>query len=74
MARQHQVLHPGVNRLGKTAIRNRVDFQTDPAHYRFWKVLFDGPLAEPVMDVDPAGGLFEDYELKLNSYDLGVDI
>ena len=51
-----------------------IDFQTDPARYRHWKILFDGPVAELVMDVDAAGGLFEGYELKLNSYDLGVDI
>ena len=35
---------------------------------------FDGAVAHLVMDVDPAGGLFDGYELKLNSYDLGVDI
>jgi benzoyl-CoA-dihydrodiol lyase len=52
----------------------RIDFQTDPGRYRHWKLRFDGPVAELVMDVDPAGGLFEGYELKLNSYDLGVDI
>jgi len=52
----------------------RIDFQTEPGRYRHWKLRFDGPVAELVMDVDPAGGLFEGYELKLNSYDLGVDI
>ena len=52
----------------------RIDFQTDPGRYRHWKLRFDGPVAELVMDVDPDGGLFEGYELKLNSYDLGVDI
>ena len=52
----------------------RIDFQTDPSRYRHWKLHFDGPVAHLVMDVDPAGGLFEGYELKLNSYDLGVDI
>jgi len=51
-----------------------IDFQTEPSRYRHWKLRFDGPVAELVMDVDPAGGLFEGYELKLNSYDLGVDI
>ena len=52
----------------------RIDFQTDPSRYRHWRLRLDGPVAELVMDVDPAGGLFEGYELKLNSYDLGVDI
>ena len=51
-----------------------IDFQTDPSRYRHWKLSFDGPVATLSMDVDPAGGLFGDYALKLNSYDLGVDI
>ena len=52
----------------------RIDFQTDPSRYRHWKVSFDGPIATLAMDVDENGGLFEGYQLKLNSYDLGVDI
>ena len=52
----------------------RVDFATDPARYRHWKLSFDGATATLTMDVDEKGGLFEGYELKLNSYDLGVDI
>ncbi|MFO1028608.1 MAG: 2,3-epoxybenzoyl-CoA dihydrolase [Acetobacteraceae bacterium] len=51
-----------------------IDFQTDPSRYRHWKLDFDGPVATLWMDVDPAGGLSPDYELKLNSYDLAVDI
>ncbi|MEA2787630.1 MAG: benzoyl-CoA-dihydrodiol lyase [Acetobacteraceae bacterium] len=51
-----------------------IDFQTDPTRYRHWKLSFDGPVATLTMDVDPAGGLRDGYELKLNSYDLGVDI
>lgn len=51
-----------------------IDFQTDPAHYRHWRVEYDGPVANLIMDVDEDGGLFEGYQLKLNSYDLGVDI
>ncbi len=51
-----------------------IDFQTDPSRYRHWRLAFDGPIATLFMDVDPAGGMFEGYELKLNSYDLGVDI
>jgi benzoyl-CoA-dihydrodiol lyase len=53
---------------------NRIDFETDPARYRHWKLSVDGPIATLTMDVDEAGGLFEGYALKLNSYDLGVDI
>jgi benzoyl-CoA-dihydrodiol lyase len=51
-----------------------IDFQTDPTRYRHWRLSFDGPVATLTMDVDPAGGLMDGYELKLNSYDLGVDI
>lgn len=51
-----------------------IDFRTEPARYRHWRMNFDGAVAHLVMDVDPAGGLFDGYELKLNSYDLGVDI
>ncbi len=51
-----------------------VDFQTDPSKYRHWTVAYDGDLARVTMQVDPLGGLRDDYELKLNSYDLGVDI
>jgi benzoyl-CoA-dihydrodiol lyase len=51
-----------------------IDFRTDPTRYRHWKLSFDGPVATLTMDVDPAGGLMDGYELKMNSYDLGVDI
>jgi benzoyl-CoA-dihydrodiol lyase len=51
-----------------------VDFQIDPAHYKHWKVSYAGDIAKVVMDVNPDGGLRPGYELKLNSYDLGVDI
>ena len=51
-----------------------IDFRTEPARYRHWKIEVDGEIAFLVMDVDPAGGLSGDYELKLNSYDLAVDI
>jgi benzoyl-CoA-dihydrodiol lyase len=53
---------------------DRIDFQTDPANYRHWRVEYDGDIAALFMDVDEKGGLFDGYELKLNSYDLGVDI
>ena len=51
-----------------------IDFQTDPSRYRHWKLEVDGEVATLTMDVDENGGLFEGYQLKLNSYDLGVDI
>jgi len=51
-----------------------IDFQTDPSAYRHWRLAYDGPVATLFMDVDEGGGLFEGYDLKLNSYDLGVDI
>ncbi|MFK8079487.1 MAG: 2,3-epoxybenzoyl-CoA dihydrolase [Granulosicoccus sp.] len=51
-----------------------IDFRVDPTQYRHWKIAYDGPVAVLSMDVDENGGLFDGYELKLNSYDLGVDI
>ena len=51
-----------------------IDFQTDPSKYRHWRVEYDGPVANLIMDVDENAGLFDGYQLKLNSYDLGVDI
>jgi benzoyl-CoA-dihydrodiol lyase len=53
---------------------NPVDFRTDPAQYRHWRLTFDGPVATLAMDVAEDGGLRPGYKLKLNSYDLGVDI
>src|SRR6201989_911894 len=51
-----------------------IDFQTDPSRYRHWKLAVAGDVATLAMDVDENGVLFEGYQLKLNSYDLGVDI
>ncbi len=51
-----------------------VEFRTHPAAYKHWRLSFDGPVATLAMDVDEQGGLVPGYELKLNSYDLGVDI
>jgi benzoyl-CoA-dihydrodiol lyase len=51
-----------------------IDFRTDPARYRHWKLAVDGKVATLTMDVDEKGGLLGGYDLKLNSYDLGVDI
>src|SRR5579863_4621824 len=52
----------------------QIDFRTDPGHYRHWRLACAGAVATLTLDVDPAGGLFAGTELKLNSYDLGVDI
>ncbi len=51
-----------------------IDFRTEPAAYRHWRLSIAGPVATLAMDVDENGGLAPGYELKLNSYDLGVDI
>ena len=59
---------------GKIVSEPFVDFQTHPQHYRHWRLDVDGTAATLVMNVDPDAGLRDDYELKTNSYDLGVDI
>jgi benzoyl-CoA-dihydrodiol lyase len=51
-----------------------VDFQTDPSRYKHWRLAFDAPVATLTMDVAEDGGIRPGYKLKLNSYDLGVDI
>ncbi|HET8727501.1 MAG TPA: 2,3-epoxybenzoyl-CoA dihydrolase [Alphaproteobacteria bacterium] len=51
-----------------------ITFDTHPDRYRHWKLGFDGPVATLTLDVDEDGGLKPGYKLKLNSYDLGVDI
>jgi benzoyl-CoA-dihydrodiol lyase len=65
---------PRANAHAGSAQVNRVDFRTSPADYRHWRLEFDGSVATVTMDVDEVGGLVPGYELKLNSYDLGVDI
>src|SRR3954471_12338197 len=65
MAGEHRVLANGAS---------YIDFQTDPQRYRHWKLEVAGDVATLTMDVDENGGLFEGYQLKLNAYDLGVDI
>ena len=52
----------------------RVEFRVSPDRYKHWKLSTDGPVATLTMDVDEQAGLVPGYELKLNSYDLGVDI
>jgi benzoyl-CoA-dihydrodiol lyase len=51
-----------------------IEFRTDPSAYRHWDLSFDGTVATLTMRVTPDAGLRDDYQLKLNSYDLGVDI
>ncbi len=65
-----------VQPTGKLAMDNpvRVDYQTDPTQYRHWTLRFEGPVATLLADFDEDAGLRPGYKLKLNSYDLGVDI
>src|SRR6184192_3756378 len=60
--------------MADTGEHGLVDFRTEPARYKHWTLAFDGPVATLLMDVREDGGLRLGYELKLNSYDLGVDI
>ena len=66
------IAHPQRN----TAVSQtpRVDYQTHPSAYKHWKLKFEGPVATLAADFDENGGLMPGYKLKLNSYDLGVDI
>jgi len=64
---------PGEDRVLAGGARY-IDFQTDPQRYRHWKLEVAGDVATLTMDVDENGGLFEGYQPKLNSHDLGVDI
>ena len=59
-----------------TAIKSQptITFETSPDRYHHWKLVFDGPIATLSMDVQEDAGLSPEYRLKLNSYDLGVDI
>ncbi len=52
----------------------RVDYQTSPSHYKHLQLSFDGPIATLSVSIDENAGLRPGYKLKLNSYDLGVDI
>ena len=60
--------------MAEARLNDPVDFRTDPSRYKHWKLSIDGPVATLAMDVSEDGGLRPGYELKLNSYDLGVDI
>ncbi len=57
-----------------TPVNFEVGLEAGPSQYKHWKISYDGPIARLLMDVDPDGGIRPGYELKLNSYDLGVDI
>ena len=54
--------------------QDRINFATEPGSYKHWKLSVDGRVARLALDVDESAGLLSGYELKLNSYDLGVDI
>jgi benzoyl-CoA-dihydrodiol lyase len=58
----------------ETQAKLDVDYQTDPSKYKHWRLALDVPVATLTMDVNEDGGLRPGYKLKLNSYDLGVDI
>jgi benzoyl-CoA-dihydrodiol lyase len=60
--------------MADDVVTTLVDFRTEPGKYKHWKLSFDGSVATLAMDVREDGGLRPGYELKLNSYDLGVDI
>ncbi|ACB35913.1 benzoyl-CoA-dihydrodiol lyase [Leptothrix cholodnii SP-6] len=60
--------------MSTTAPVSRVDYQTHPSQYRHWKLSFEGSVATLAADFDENAGLRPGYKLKLNSYDLGVDI
>ena len=55
-------------------ISNQVEYQTNPSLYKHWKLEFSGPIAQLTADFNEDAGLRPGYKLKLNSYDLGVDI
>src|SRR6195256_4049789 len=83
LARPGLALRPmeGVDSLVATALKylnersiSMITFDTHPDRYKHWQLSFDGPIATLSMDVREDAGLSQDYKLKLNSYDLGVDI
>jgi benzoyl-CoA-dihydrodiol lyase len=71
----HDTVAPtGSSHAGAPASRPLVEFRVAPESYKHWRIAVDGPVATLTMDVDEHAGLQAGYELKLNSYDLGVDI
>ncbi len=67
-------MNQAVNANAEQKAAARVDFRTDPSQYKHWKLTFNGPVATLAADFDENAGLRPGYKLKLNSYDLGVDI
>ncbi|MCB1891727.1 MAG: benzoyl-CoA-dihydrodiol lyase, partial [Rhodocyclaceae bacterium] len=51
-----------------------ITYETDPSHYAHWRLAFDGPIATLTLDIQEDRGILPGYKLKLNSYDLGVDM
>jgi len=62
------------SKTDNNAEEQQLSFDTHPGRYRHWELQFDGPVAQLCMNVDENGGQFPGYELKKNSYDIGVDI
>jgi benzoyl-CoA-dihydrodiol lyase len=69
-----QYMHHSAKETSVSDASPRVDYQTHPSQYRHWKLKFEGPVATLGADFDENAGLRPGYKLKLNSYDLGVDI
>ncbi|MEP6883224.1 MAG: 2,3-epoxybenzoyl-CoA dihydrolase [Gammaproteobacteria bacterium] len=67
-------LQPAVPEAASVSGSELVTFQTDPSRYRHWRLSVEGPVATLIMDTQEEGGIRPGYKLKLNSYDLGVDI
>ena len=63
-----------MNAMNDLSTTPRVDYQTNPANYQHWALTVNGDVATLVADFNEDGGLRPGYKLKLNSYDLGVDI
>jgi len=63
-----------MNAIVADAVAAKIDYRTEPSRYHHWSIAFDGPIATLSMNVDENAGLKPGYKLKLNSYDLGVDI
>jgi benzoyl-CoA-dihydrodiol lyase len=66
--------NPAVDAIAPPLAGPEVSFDTEPSRYRHWKLAIDGAVATLTLDVDEDAGLVPGYELKMNSYDLGVDI
>jgi benzoyl-CoA-dihydrodiol lyase len=74
ISRTDRHLNPTSSQEPAVSHTDRVDYQTSPSQYRHWTLKFEGPVATLLADFAEDGGLRPGYKLKLNSYDLGVDI